>query len=264
MEAQNISHNNEAHIAVVVPCYNEADRLDADAFMRFTGENPEFSFLFVDDGSTDATPLILKEVNEQCASVSILTLQKNAGKAEAVRQGMIWALNKDCDYVAFIDADLATPLNALFLMHDACKNDADVLLASAARVRLLGRNIIRSVFRHYLGRIFATTSSIIFDLHAYDTQCGAKLFKNEPEIHSLFAQPFYSRWIFDIEIFLRLKYELQKHGKMLEVAAVEVPLQTWIDHGHSRITLKDFLCIPIDICRIYIAYHRRPIASSEG
>lgn len=255
MEAQTVSQDNVANIAVVVPCYNEADRLDVDAFMRFTGENPEFSFFFVNDGSTDATAVMLQDIQNRCASVSVLTLQKNSGKAEAVRQGMLTAADTHCDYLAFIDADLSTPLPALHEMLCICKAEKR-LLVSAARIRMLGQDIRRSGVRHYLGRIFATVISFLFGLHVYDTQCGSKIFRNEqPIIRSIFATPFCSRWIFDVEIFLRLKSVLAQQEIQLETKAKEMPLEIWHDPGGSRMHWMDFARIPYDILHVYFAYH---------
>ena len=66
-----------------------------------------------------------------------------------------------------------------------------------ARVALLGRQINRLPSRHYLGRIFATLASTVLSLRIYDTQCGAKIFRNSATFRSAIAEPFDSPWIFD-------------------------------------------------------------------
>ena len=48
-----------ARLTVVVPCYNEADRLDAAPLLAFLDGHPDASFLLVNDGSTDATGAVL-------------------------------------------------------------------------------------------------------------------------------------------------------------------------------------------------------------
>ena len=78
----------------------------------------------------------------------------------------------------------------------------DVILAS--RVSLLGRRIVRSTRRHYLGRIFATLASRILRVAVYDTQCGAKLFRCAPALAAALRDPFLSRWVFDVELLGRL------------------------------------------------------------
>ena len=243
---------------VIVPCYNEADRLQPNIFLVFTQKNPTYSFCFVDDGCTDATAKVLHDMETQCPNISVFSLSKNQGKAEAVRQGVLKAMDTDCDFVSYIDADLSAPLSVLPAMRHVCEEDKQLLLVSAARVRMLGRNIRRSSIRHYLGRIFATMIAALFNLHVYDTQCGAKIFRNVPQVHKVFSTPFHSRWIFDVEIFLRLRELcLQKKMSLVQVAK-EIPLPIWHDLGKSRMRWTDFFRVPNDILRIYSAYHRNP------
>ena len=111
-----------------------------------------------------------------------------------------------------------------------------------ARVQLLGRSIERQAHRHYLGRIFATAVSLVLDLRVYDTQCGAKLFRVSPELRALFAEPFVSRWIFDVEIIARLintRRELDLPP--VEQAIYEYPLQQWRDVSGSKLTCAAYL-----------------------
>jgi hypothetical protein len=68
----------------------------------------------------------------------------------------------------------------------------------------LGAQIERSFVRHVLGRVFVTVASSLLKLYAYDTQCGAKLFRRDA-VGSLFGGEFVSRWLFDIELYLRLR-----------------------------------------------------------
>ena len=135
---------------------------------------------------------------------SVLSLPQNQGKAEAVRRGVLTAIESQPDYVGFWDADLATPLRAIPQFVDLAESRPDLEMIMGSRVKLLGRNIERRRSRHYLGRVFATAVSTILGLDVYDTQCGAKLFRATPFIGALFQQPFLSRWIFDVEIIARL------------------------------------------------------------
>jgi hypothetical protein len=68
---------------------------------------------------------------------------------------------------------------------------------------MLGRDIRRSAFRHYAGRLFATFASLQLRLPVYDTQCGAKIFRATPEVVALFGRPFRLRWCFDVEVLSR-------------------------------------------------------------
>ena len=50
-------------VAIIVPCYNEADRLDTNKFVDYLSQNIHLHFIFVDDGSTDKTSQIAKSKN---------------------------------------------------------------------------------------------------------------------------------------------------------------------------------------------------------
>ncbi|MET0326340.1 MAG: glycosyltransferase, partial [Ilumatobacteraceae bacterium] len=72
---------------IVVPCYNEADRLDGAALTELA-ERADARIVLVDDGSTDATPARLAAlVAADPQRFELLTCPANVGKGEAVRRG---------------------------------------------------------------------------------------------------------------------------------------------------------------------------------
>lgn len=82
-------------ICIVVPCYNEAVRLDTGAFLTFLQENVGISVVFVDGGSSNDTLIVLEQLRGRLAAkVDVLAKKTNAGKAEAVRSGVLHALHK--------------------------------------------------------------------------------------------------------------------------------------------------------------------------
>ena len=103
-------------ISVVVPCYNEEHRFPLADYEQFFTEEAARSIrlIFVDDGSSDGTSVMLKRLVSSCSaagSAELLSLASNQGKAEAVRQGMLRAMDThDCAVVGYWDSDLATPL----------------------------------------------------------------------------------------------------------------------------------------------------------
>lgn len=241
---------------VVVPCFNEAHRLPVQEFHRFLDTTSGTSFIFVNDGSTDATlaTLIgLREGHEN--TVEILDRPVNAGKGEAVRAGMLRAMDHSpAPVVGFWDADLATPLDTIPELLQILLDRPELQMVFGARVKLLGRNIERRAVRHYLGRLFATVVSVTLQLPIYDTQCGAKLFRATPEFRQILREPFGSRWVFDVEILARF-IRLRNRDRQAVINAIyEFPLRVWKDVAGSKVRPRDFFRAFHDIIRIYFRY----------
>src|SRR5262249_27231448 len=141
--------------------------------------------------------------------VEVLALRANVGKAEAVRAGVLRALDRGAAYVGFWDADLATPLAVVNEFRARLAARCELELVMGARIALLGRRIARRALRHYAGRAFATGASLALALPVYDTQCGAKLWRVLPHTRELFERPFAGRWTFDVELLARRR-ELER------------------------------------------------------
>ncbi|HEX3472450.1 MAG TPA: glycosyltransferase [Silvibacterium sp.] len=249
---------------IVVPCYNEASRLPAGKFITFLRHTPEIYFLFVNDGSTDNTLEVLQNLQRACASsVEVLHKPVNAGKSEAVRDGMLRAIElRKGGYVGFWDADLATPLDAIPDLLQKLIDHPQLQMVFGARIRLLGREVHRKASRHYLGRVFATVVSMMLRLPIYDTQCGAKIFRITPGLSQILSQPFISRWVFDVEILARF-IALNKNSnsdrenvELLQHSIYEFPLNNWEDVAGSKVGPGDFLLALVDTFRIYRKYLR--------
>ena len=147
--------------------------------------------ILVNDGSRDNTAITLERVQQQAPErVFIIDRKENKGKAETVREGMLYGLrlSPGPEVIGFWDADLATPLEAVFDLLPILENRANVQMVFGARVSLLGRKILRNPARHYLGRIFATTVSWMLKLPIYDTQCGAKLFRASSQLETIWCR----------------------------------------------------------------------------
>jgi dolichyl-phosphate beta-glucosyltransferase len=228
-------------LVLTVPCYNEARRLRQDAFLGFVRSHPTVRLLFVDDGSLDGTADVHARLAAAApGAVSAIRLERNQGKAEAVRQGVLHALSESPQFVGFWDADLATPLDVVddFLAVAEKQRQVDVFLGS--RVMLMGRDIRRKAWRHYLGRVFATAASLTLGIPVYDTQCGAKVFRVTGDVADVFSRPFLSPWIFDVEILARYLDLADDGGRPRRARIYEVALPTWHDVPGSKIRASDF------------------------
>jgi len=235
---------------VVVPCYNEAKRLDAAAVLHLVDTEPRVALLFVDDGSTDATARLLEDLSRsRPESISYFSLAVNSGKTEAVRRGVLAALERRPAFVAYWDADLSTPLDMVPLFLAELDRNAHLLGVLGSRIRRLGADIDRLALRHYAGRIFATLASAVLGMAVYDTQCGAKMFRATDDVARAFSEPFQTRWILDVEMLARLRRDLG--AEVLASRLFEMPLPRWRDVAGSKLTMAQGAAAFVDLWRIW-------------
>jgi glycosyltransferase involved in cell wall biosynthesis len=243
--------------AVVVPCYNEEHRLDGDACVQFLEATTGVRLLFVDDGSTDATWERLGSIVARAPAgrADRLRLEKNVGKAEAVRRGLNELLRQGAtDYVGFWDADLATPLEDIPAFVQLLEERPDIQWVFGARVKLLGRAVERHSIRHVLGRVFATLTSMALALPVYDTQCGAKLFRVSPALAESLQAPFDSRWIFEVELIARASTLAGDRRLDPDREIYELPLHAWRDVRGSKVRSSDFVRAGRELASIWWRY----------
>jgi hypothetical protein len=101
---------------------------------------------------------------------------------------------------------------------------------------LMGRDVKRRAWRHYLARVFATGVSHALDLPVYDTQCGAKVIRVNAATGTLFAKPFRSRWIFDVELIARyLRLPTEPGERPRRDRLYELVLPVWHDQPGSKL-----------------------------
>ncbi len=221
---------------IIIPCYNEADRLHLETFINFARQHPKISFVFVDDGSKDLT------INLLCGAmaaipdqVDVLMMARNAGKAEAVRHGLKYAAKRGDKYIAFLDADLATPLDAIndFISVADRLDNIDVVFGS--RVGGLGRRVYREIHRKVISLVCASMGRLATGLALKDTQCGAKLFRNTPHLLNCLDTAFSAGWLFDVELFLRISNPDKKERKNF----FEYPVLEWTEIPGSNVSLSD-------------------------
>jgi dolichyl-phosphate beta-glucosyltransferase len=240
-------------LALVVPCYNEAARLDPEAFLRFAATHPTIRLLMIDDGSDDGTPEILERMRAASpGSVEVFQKSARSGKAEAVRTGILAGIERRAGLVGFLDADLSTPLGAIDDFLAVLRERPAVEFVLGSRVMLMGRDIKRKATRHYLGRVFATAASHALDLPVYDTQCGAKILRVNAQTATLFAAPFRSTWVFDVELIARyLRLPVAPGEPARRDRLYELVLPEWHDKPGSKLRWHDFARAVVDLWYIW-------------
>ena len=259
LDPAKLAANPPRRTRIVVPCYNEAARLDLAAFRAFAAREPSVGFVLVNDGSRDATVALLCALGAgDGVAFSVVDLPRHLGKAGAVRAGLAAGFGSGAEFVGYWDADLATPLEEIPRFVEVLTRLPGIDLVFGARVQLLGRSVRRSSVRHYLGRVFATAVSHVIGLPIYDTQCGAKLLRRTPELEALFATPFAVGWTFDVEILARL-IRSRAEGRLPPAAEAvyELPLDRWHDVAGSKVRPVDFFIAFFEIAKIWYRYRWR-------
>ncbi len=224
---------------VIIPCYNEEQRLDSNYWNSLTNLL-DFQWIFVNDGSTDNTKSKLEEIKNKIT----LNLEVNSGKAEAIRYGINYAISKsdDDDLVAcYIDADSAFQANdvkRIFKIFIEKRNAKQIDSVWASRVALAGRNIKRSTTRHHLARIIITIIGFVDKKIPYDPQTGFKIFYLNHNGKQIFENEFKTRWFFDIEILRR--WERFTCSKM---DIWEEPVSYWNEISGSKVNKRQYFRI---------------------
>ncbi len=241
-------------VIIIIPCFNEARRLPVEQILSFLNQNANINICLVNDGSNDATGKVIDDAAATCPEqIKTLHLKQNSGKAEAVRQAMLESLaDKRFDWFGYWDADLATPLEEINHLLNYANGPVKLLMCS--RVKRLGATIDRHLHRHFFGRIMATFISCILKLPVYDTQCGAKLIRQE-EIEDLFSENFLAKWLFDVEIIARIQKKYPEDNVHENI--LEVPLHKWQDVPGSKLKFKHMLFSLVELLRIHLKYNAR-------
>jgi len=248
-------------LTLVIPCYNEEKRLPFTRFEQFAETHPGIRFLFVDDGSKDTTRALLDTFCTRVGakfpgSVQYISLPENLGKSGAVRAGMLHfaADATSGEYAGFLDADLATPPEETLRMLDLMETHSRFRCVIGSRIPLLGSRIERNFARQFVSRMITFAIRCYLGFPIRDTQCGAKIFRRG-EVEPLFTDPFVSRWLFDVEIFKRMK---RLHADLPPAEYIcELPLIEWRDVEGTNLRFYHGGKILLELLRITRAYRRK-------
>jgi glycosyltransferase involved in cell wall biosynthesis len=213
--------------SLVIPAYNEADRIaltlrEAIGYLR--AESSDSEIIVVDDGSTDATGAVVRDVFSEATDLETRLIQRspNAGKGAAVRAGLMAASRQ---VALFSDADLSTPIEELpKLLKPIFAGELDVAFGSRALDRRLIGNR-QAWHREQAGRVFNVAVRLMTGLPFWDTQCGFKAFRLEP-LRPLLPDARSDGFGFDVEL-LYLAHRARLRMR-------EIPVR-WNHHEGSKV-----------------------------
>jgi dolichyl-phosphate beta-glucosyltransferase len=230
-----------AVLSVVVPAYNEADRLPPtlEAIRRhLDGSDETYEVIVVDDGSRDVTAETAERLCSSWPQLEVIRLDRNRGKGAAVRAGMLRARG---EHRLFSDADLSTPIDELPRLRAELRGRCAVAIASrgAKGARIAVHQQWR---REFMGRTYNRLLRLLVLPGIHDSQCGFKVFTAEAAV-ACFEPLRTLRFGFDAEVLLRAR----RKGW----AIAEVPVNGWRHVEASRVhAVRDSGRMLVDLARL--------------
>ena len=216
-------------ISIVIPVYNEEQRIGKTLKIinnYLNKKNIDYELIIVDDGSTDDSIKVVEDFFSHYPQIKYKLLKnyKNLGKGAAVRKGVLSACG---ELVYFTDADLSTPIEEMFKFVDIIEKEGYDIVIGSRGLKESKILVHQPFYRETMGKIFNKIIKILLMNDFNDTQCGAKMFKNEVA-KKVFSLSTINNFAFDVEIL----YFAKKLGyKIKEVSVV------WKNSKGSKVKL---------------------------
>ena len=167
IDISKITNMLEKTVSVVIPVFNRGRSLREAIMSVLLQTYEKVEIIIVDDGSTDLTSELIGSLAKQNSQVHALRLESNAGKSEAVRVGLNFALKNHSQkykWVGFLDADQCVPSSEVHrVLRLAEFMAADTTEAIwTGRFRLSGHQIERKLFRNQRKGNFSSLEKVLF------------------------------------------------------------------------------------------------------
>jgi dolichyl-phosphate beta-glucosyltransferase len=227
------------HLSVVIPAYNEEDRLGATlarVIEYLTAQDYTWEIIVVDDGSSDATSAVAAQSGAGYP-LRVVRNEPNQGKGASIRRGMLEARGA---YRLFSDADLSTPIEEVAGFWKHFEAGCGVVIGSRA-VEGSNLEVRQARYRELMGRTFNLFVRLLLVGGIHDTQCGFKAFTAEAA-EAVFPRQQLNGFAFDVELLLLA----QRAGFRVEEAPVR-----WINSPASKVNaLRDSTRMFLDLLRL--------------
>src|SRR3989344_1185701 len=211
-------------LSIIIPAYNEESRIKetVELYINYF-RGYDYELIIIPNGCKDKIEDIVKGLSKKYSHIRYKVIKEAVGKGAAIKEGFKIAKG---DLIGFVDADMSTRPRDF---EDLIKNmgKCDCIIAS----RYIKGAIVKpkqKFTRIIASRTFNLLVNLLFDLDIKDTQCGAKLFKNNV-VKGITQKLDITRWAFDVDLLLRIK----KEGYITK----EFPTK-WEDSLGSKLKLK--------------------------
>ena len=228
-------------ISVVVPCFNEEESIplfyeEMERVRTAMGE--EFEYIFINDGSSDKTLDVLRELNFLNPYAHYLSFSRNFGKEAALYAGLQHATG---DYVTVMDVDLQDPPELLVEMRQKLEQQQNLDCVGTRRVTRDGEPPIRSFF----ARIFYKLINHISQVEMVD---GARDFRlmRRPMVDAILELSEYNRFSKGIFAWVGFETEYLEY-KNVERVAGETSWNFWSLFKYSIEGIVNFSDAPLNI-----------------
>lgn len=241
-----VSHS----LTIIIPAYNEENRLGVSfkEILNFYDSElfKEFEVIFVNDGSTDNTALVISDFIDGHKDINcrLISYTPNRGKGFAIKTGVSAAM---LDYILMVDADMSTPLTEVGKFIPEIVSGSEIIIGS----RKLSTSSLtkqQGWLRRRIGFIYGLISRMVSGLNNIsDFGCGFKVFKTDVA-QKIFPQMQTTGWVFDVEIL----YLFHQAGINIKQIGVK-----WHNDENSKLSfIKDSKKIFLDIIRIRLIHGR--------
>ena len=221
-------------ISLIIPVFNQQNKVSFSVEKIKQAVESAFSdyeLIIVDDGSTDNTLTILRDITSTDPRIRVLSYTPNRGKGYAVRQGV---LHSQGEAVIFLDGDL--DISPDFIKDYVERLSTSDLVIASKRHPESNVRIPRS--RAFLSRAFNLFIRVATGIPQKDTQAGFKVGSGEI-MRAVFRNISVNRYAFDVELFTI--------ASVLHLKIQEMPVVMKIDR---QFNMKEIVNMFVDVTRI--------------
>lgn len=223
-------------ISVIIPVFNEVNRVGqtiirVDEYLK--RKNYQYEIIVVNDGSTDGTDGLLKDLKNIIKNLKIIEFSTNQGKGAAIKEGMLLA---NGEVALFMDADSSTDITEIDKLLPFIMDGYNVVVGSR-HIHGAIKKVKQSLIREFLGWLYRLFVRLLIKTDITDTQNGFKVFSRQAS-KEIFNEIKIKGWGFDVEVFLiakKMKYRVK-----------EVPI-IWVNDKRSKMRLSQMVRMLLDL-----------------